>query len=290
MTTEKTTNKKGGAEFYEALKLRESSGNYAAKNKFGYIGAYQIGEAVLNDLGYYNEEGSKPNYYNNDWSGKFTGKDGINSTDDILNDPWIQDKMIKDYHDLVWSRLKKKGADKYLGKKINGVELTKSGMTAAAHLKGDTSLMNYLRADGKMEAKDAFGTDIMEYITKFGGYDIDNYTPKRKSKLPETKKNVKSIYELLPYHKFTSSSEYFPATGYAAPINDGNTFFATEDIAKMSTDEFLAVEDIINNQIKNKIAIPKSQANMGVSFGAYIYVSEYTRDDGTKVSGYYRRR
>ena len=79
-------------------------------------------------------------------------------------------------------------------------------------------------------------------------------------------------------------------TGGAAPINDGNTFFATEDIAKMSTDEFIAVEDIINNQIKNKIAIPKSEANQKVAQGAYIYISGYTRDDGTKVSGYYRRR
>ena len=79
-------------------------------------------------------------------------------------------------------------------------------------------------------------------------------------------------------------------TGFAAPINDGNTFFATEDIAKMSTDEFLAVEDIINNQIKNKIAVPKSEANQKVAQGAYIYISGYTRDDGTKVSGYYRRR
>ncbi len=79
-------------------------------------------------------------------------------------------------------------------------------------------------------------------------------------------------------------------SGGAAPINDGNTFFTTEDIAKMSTDEFLAVEDIINNQIKNKIAIPKSEANQGVTQGSYIYISGYTRDDGTKVSGYYRRR
>ena len=54
--------------------------------------------------------------------------------------------------------------------------------------------------------------------------------------------------------------------------------------------EFLAIEDIINNQIKNKIAVPKSEANQKVAQGAYIYISGYTRDDGTKVSGYYRRR
>ena len=107
--------------------------------------------------------------------------------------------------------------------------------------------------------------------TKYGKDDIEH---------------LKNKYQY--YLNKNSQKGYF--TGYAAPINDGNTFFATEDIAKMSTDEFLAAEDIINNQIKNKIAIPKSQANHGVSSGAYIYVNEYTRDDGTKVSGYYRRR
>lgn len=79
-------------------------------------------------------------------------------------------------------------------------------------------------------------------------------------------------------------------TGYAAPVNDGNTFFATEDIEKMSTDEFLNVKDIIDNQVVNKIAIPKSQAQQGAANGQYVYVRGYTRDDGTKVSSYYRKR
>lgn len=79
-------------------------------------------------------------------------------------------------------------------------------------------------------------------------------------------------------------------TGYAAPVNDGNTFFATEDIEKMSTDEFINVKDIIDNQVVNKIAIPKSQAQQGAANGQYVYVRGYTRDDGTKVSSYYRKR
>ena len=137
--------------------------------------------------------------------------------------------------------------------------------------------------------------DLKGYENSFNDKFIEDYTAKkvvekmREGKLITSPDNIR-IFDKHPHiNKFIENIQGV-STGGAAPINDGNTFFATEDIAKMSTDEFLAAEDIINNQIKNKIAIPKSQANRGVSSGAYIYVSEYTRDDGTKVSGYYRRR
>ena len=75
-----------------------------------------------------------------------------------------------------------------------------------------------------------------------------------------------------------------------APLNDGKTFFTSKAIDNMTNKEFLNVQDIIDTQIKNKFAPSEYEAKQGVASGAYIYVDEYTRDDGTKVKGYYRKR
>ena len=75
-----------------------------------------------------------------------------------------------------------------------------------------------------------------------------------------------------------------------APLNDGKTFFTAKAIDNMTNKEFLNVQDIIDTQIKNKFAPSEYEAKQGVASGAYIYVDEYTRDDGTKVKGYYRKR
>ena len=64
------------------------------------------------------------------------------------------------------------GADKYLGKNINGITITKSGLLAGAHLKGAGCVINYLKSDGKNNACDAFGTSVETYLKKFAGYDV----------------------------------------------------------------------------------------------------------------------
>ena len=75
-------------QFLNDLGARESGGNYKAFNKFGYAGKYQMGEAALIDAGYYRKNSR---YYNNDWSGIFTGKDNVNSIKDFLNNAVAQE-------------------------------------------------------------------------------------------------------------------------------------------------------------------------------------------------------
>ncbi len=67
------------AEFLAALRMRESSGDYAAVNTLGYLGAYQFGEAALVDLGFVIRDA---NPYDNQFDAGFTGKLGIASADD----------------------------------------------------------------------------------------------------------------------------------------------------------------------------------------------------------------
>ena len=68
-------------QFLNALGIRESGGNYKAYNRYGYAGKYQMGEAALIDAGYYRKPSRR---YNNDWSGVFLGKDGVNSIQDFF--------------------------------------------------------------------------------------------------------------------------------------------------------------------------------------------------------------
>ncbi len=62
----------------------------------------------------------------------------------------------------------------FVGKKIDGVHITESGILAAAHLAGAKNVKKYLRSNGTYKFNDAFGTSIKDYMSKFGGYNISN--------------------------------------------------------------------------------------------------------------------
>ena len=156
-------------DFLNDLGARESGGNYKALNKYGYAGKYQMGEAAMVDAGYY----IKPmRNYNNDWMGKFTGKDGVNSLQDFLNNPRAQENAQIVFKKKQWGYLKAVGADKYCGQIINGYRITPSGLLAGAHLKGAGSVITYLKSGGKRIEKDAFGTSVESYMKKFADYDV----------------------------------------------------------------------------------------------------------------------
>lgn len=157
-------------DFMEALGARESGGNYKALNKFGYAGKYQMGEAALIDAGYYKKPSKK---YNNDWSGQFLGKDGVSSLNDFLNNPAAQENAQFVFMKKQWSYLKVLGADKYVGKIINGYKIAPSGLLAGAHLKGAGAVAEYLRSGGKLIGKDGFGTSVESYIKQFADYDVN---------------------------------------------------------------------------------------------------------------------
>ena len=155
--------------FLNDLGARESCGNYKTVNKYGYAGKYQMGEAALVDAGYYKKTSK---IYNNDWTGQFTGKDNVKSLQDFLNTPQAQENAEKLFMKKQWGYLKAIGATKYLGVKINGYEITASGLLAGAHLKGSGSVSKYLKSEGKTIEKDGFGTSVESYMKKFAGYDV----------------------------------------------------------------------------------------------------------------------
>ena len=68
----------------------------------------------------------------------------------------------------------RKEIQKYSGRIINGVEITESGLVAAAHLGGAGSVKKYLKSNGRNGFKDGFGTSLSSYIRKFSNYDISH--------------------------------------------------------------------------------------------------------------------
>lgn len=142
--------------FQQSLAARESQGKYYKVNSLGYLGKYQFGSATLKIL-------------------------GIRDTISFLRSRKLQEKaFLANLSRNKWE-LRKEIA-KYSGKVIRGIEITESGILAAAHLGGPGSVKRFLRTNGRRKFKDGYGTSITEYLKDFGGYDTSFIEANEKAK------------------------------------------------------------------------------------------------------------
>ncbi len=131
--------------FKEAIGFKESQGIYNIVNPYGYIGKYQFAPNTLYAIGVTDIEDFKRNTRLQEEAFlAFTARN-----------KWL----LRDY------------IQKYEGKAINGIEITESGLLAAAHLAGAGNVKKFLRSQGSHQVKDAFGTTIQTYLKRFSGYD-----------------------------------------------------------------------------------------------------------------------
>lgn len=143
--------------FREAIAFKESRGKLNLVNPFGYMGKYQFGRSTLRTLGIYDFQEFLRNA---DWQEKaFRAL--------IARNKWELRNEI----------------EKYCGRKINGIEITESGLLAAAHLGGAGSVKKYLRSNGRSGFKDGFGTSLRSYIKKFEGYDVSHIPANKNAKV-----------------------------------------------------------------------------------------------------------
>jgi len=143
--------------FKEALAFKESRGNYFSVNTYGYLGKYQFGKETLKMIGIYN-----PTYF--------------------LRNPELQEQaFIANAERNKW--ILRRDIKRFVGKKVNGITITESGILAAAHLAGPGSVKKYLRSYGAIGFSDAYGTTIQIYMKKFSGYDTSFVKPNRKAKV-----------------------------------------------------------------------------------------------------------
>ena len=140
--------------FKESLAFKESGGRYNIVNKFGYLGKYQFN---LNTLKMYK----------------------INDIDKFISSSSLQEKaFLINVNRNKW--ILRKDINWFVGTFINGVEVTESGIIAAAHLSGAGNVKKYLRVNGKFDKKDAFGTSISTYMKYFANYDLSSIKAIRK--------------------------------------------------------------------------------------------------------------
>lgn len=155
-------------DFLNALGQKESSGSYTTVNRANYLGKYQFGEAALTDAGFYKTDSTPKT---NDWQSKsWTGKMGITSKAAFLASPAAQEAAIQTLMDKQHTYIK--DILQYDGQTLNGVALTVSGMLAGAHLVGWSKVVDFVKGGCTgTPPVDGNKTSVVEYITKFGGYD-----------------------------------------------------------------------------------------------------------------------
>jgi hypothetical protein len=134
--------------FKSALGFKESRNRYHIVNKLGYLGKYQFGRSTLKRLKIYN-------------------------TDKFLKDSEQQEKAFAALCALN-KYILRKDIKRSVGKRINGIKITESGIIAAAHLGGAGNVKKYLRSEGTTNFSDAFGSSIKYYMKKFSGFDVSS--------------------------------------------------------------------------------------------------------------------
>ena len=142
--------------FKEAVGFKESGGRYSIVNRFGYMGKYQFGKSTLHMI-------------------------GIRDARAFLRSPELQEKAF--YANSSRNKwILRKYIAYFNGMTINGINITESGMLAAAHLVGPGAVKDYLYSGGRKVASDAYGTSIEDYMRKFSGYDTSFVYPERRAK------------------------------------------------------------------------------------------------------------
>jgi len=132
--------------FREALAFKESQGKFWKVNSLGYMGKYQFGMSTLETLGV---------------------KDSLQ----FLKSPRLQErtfiKNLQYNHNILEQYI-----EQYAGKKVGGVDITESGILAAAHLSGAGGVKRFFKTKGRKANRDAYGSSVKMYMERFAGYDM----------------------------------------------------------------------------------------------------------------------
>jgi hypothetical protein len=179
-------------QFLEDLAGRESGGDYRSINKkTKYLGKYQMGKLALIDARYYSHDGKKGNIFADAF---WTGKDGVKSKDDFLNNPSAQENAIREYMQVQWGYLLHAGVDRYINKTRYGILVTISGALGGAHLVGWSNVGPFVK-NGNI-SKDDNQVPITEYIEKFAGYDTPFKPRKKLTGVQKDKKGTGLRYQV----------------------------------------------------------------------------------------------
>ena len=150
-------------DFLYMLGYRESTDNYQSVNPDGYMGKYQLGLSAFVDIGWKDSD--------NHWTTDAKSY-GVSSKQTFLDNGDAQEFAVRKLHKLIWVYLEANGATKFVGKTLNGIHITESGVLGSAHLLGAGGVKKALDSGDLESVWDGNGTKALEYMTLLGGYDI----------------------------------------------------------------------------------------------------------------------
>lgn len=142
----------------EALRSGESGGNTEAvdfnkEDGKDHVGLYQFGQARLDD-------------YNN-------ANNTSHTVADLKAMSEEEQEAIADWHFAdIETFIDDNGLDKFVGQTVGGVNITRSGLIAMAHLGGNGGMKKFLETDGEYNPDDSSstvkGNSLAQYAEKFG--------------------------------------------------------------------------------------------------------------------------
>lgn len=219
--------------FIYTLGKAEGGGSYSALNSLGYMGKYQFGELALTDLGYCTRD-KMPGQKCTIWTPK-SQKRGVSTFQHFLSNGPFQELVMKEHLASGYRYQRTLGLEKYLGKTVNGVFITGSGMLAASHLAGPGGLKCFLTRN----------VGYCKYLAGKGQIKLDsNY-------IPMDGNSVRASAYLNLFNGFTTPfSPAWPAPGEVVTtspmLNDAAGDTGTPTASKT---EVVAVN--INTEIKD---------------------------------------
>jgi hypothetical protein len=135
----------GGGE-YPRLLNKESGNNYGARNKQGYVGRGQFGDARLEDA---RRSGVLP--------------EGMDK-EAFRRDPNTQQAVEKWHFSDINDFIDKRGLGAFEGKTVGGVPVTREGLVNVAHLGGKSGMKKFITSGGVYNPTDANGTRLSDYL------------------------------------------------------------------------------------------------------------------------------
>ena len=189
------------------------------RSSLGVSGLYAEGHF---DLGYVRQD-SDP--YDNNYSGGWKGKNGIDSAKEFLASESAQDKAAEAWVKLMWHYIEAENLDQHAWTEVGGVELTPSGMLAASHLMGTYSLQAFIDSDGK----------------------IDHFVSHRE------------IKRTLELHDIADGDEYYLAAflvgAYQETLGDLHNLFGDTHVVhiRLEDDGSWSIEEVVKGDTANKV-------------------------------------
>jgi hypothetical protein len=149
----------------------ESRGKYNVANEFGYVGKYQMGRIAFRDIGY--SEGWIDTVRASIYTVENSKGRKLYYFDTTFFPPAEQELAICKYFHKIEKRYLRKDIEKYVGKTIDGVYITKAGILGASML-GCGYVDKFLKRKGKTNSTDAYGTSVKSRLVMFEDVELNS--------------------------------------------------------------------------------------------------------------------